>query len=59
MAMNAAAKASMKYDKLNTKSVTLRLNKKTDKDILEKLDTVDSKMGYIKELIRKDMANNK
>ena len=33
----------------------MKLNKKTDADILEKLESVDSKQGYIKELIRADL----
>lgn len=45
--------------KANTKIVSLRLNYNTDKDIIQKLDEVNSKMGYIKELIRKDLQTNK
>lgn len=45
-----------KYDKANTKGVYLKLNKKTDKDILEHLQKQESKQGYIKDLIRKDMG---
>ena len=49
-------KASMKYNKLHTKQVKLTLNTKTDADIIRHLDNVKhSKMGYIKNLIRKDM----
>ncbi len=33
--------------------------KKTDADILEKLDHVESKMGYIKKLIRDDIEKAK
>lgn len=47
-------KAQEKYDKANTVQVRLKLNKKTDADIIEKLDSVDNKQGYIKTLIRKD-----
>lgn len=50
----AQLKAKEKYNKANTITLCLRLNKKTDKDIIELLDTVDSKSGYIKELIRLD-----
>lgn len=46
---------SMKYDKENTKRVFIKLNKNTDKDILDHLDSIQNKQGYIKELIRKDM----
>jgi len=55
MISKAQLKAQEKYRKNNTRNVTLQLNKNTDKDILKKLDEVPSKMGYIKELIRKDL----
>lgn len=58
MATKAQIKATAKYDKLNTKQVILKLNKTTDKDIIERLESVDSKMGYIKALIRQDINNN-
>lgn len=48
-----------KFNKKNTKTVCLRLNFNTDADIIRKLDEVDSKMGYIKELIRKDIQVKK
>ena len=60
MVSKAQVKASNKYDKENTKNINLRLNKKTDKDILDFLETVEpSKMGYIKNLIRKDIKSKK
>ena len=46
---------SIKYDKVNTKRVYIKLNKNTDSDILSYLDSKKNKQGYIKELIRKDM----
>ena len=52
-------KASHKYDKENTKQIALRLNKKTDADVLEMLEHVPSKQGYIKELIRRDIEERK
>ena len=48
-------KAQMKYDAKATKQIKLKLNLTSDKDILDKLDHVDNKQGYIKELIRKDI----
>lgn len=59
MASEAKLKANEKYLKANTKIVSLRLNYNTDADIIQKLDEVDSKMGYIKELIRKDLQTKK
>ena len=59
MTSEAKLKANEKYLKANTKIVSLRLNYNTDKDIIKKLDEVHSKMGYIKELIRKDLQTKK
>ncbi len=47
------------YDKLHTTRYQLKLNNETDKDIIEKLNTVKSKQGYIKELIRRDLSSGK
>lgn len=59
MSTEAQKKASANYAKKMTKCVNIALNKKTDADIIEKLDSVDSKMGYIKKLIREDIENAK
>lgn len=55
MATEAQIKAQAKYDAENTRQVHLKLNLGTDGDVLEKLDSVPSKQGYIKRLIRADM----
>ena len=55
--MNKQSIASMKYDKINTRKIFLKFNLKTDADILEKLDSVENKQGYIKELIRQDLRS--
>lgn len=59
MATKSEIKAATKYNAENTKLLQIRLNFKTDADILEHLETVSSKMGYVKELIRADMKKNK
>lgn len=56
MATEAQIKAQAKYDAENTRQVHLKLNRNTDKDVLDKLDEVPSKQGYIKELIRRDLG---
>ncbi|WP_298625738.1 hypothetical protein [uncultured Senegalimassilia sp.] len=56
MATEAQIKAQARYDAENTRQVHLKLNRNTDKDVLDKLDEVPSKQGYIKELIRADLA---
>ena len=57
MAKNSAAriKSNAKYDAANTVQVHLKLNKKTDKDVIDKLDTVPSKQTYLKNLVREDL----
>lgn len=53
------SKAKTAWVKSNTVPLHIRFNKHTDADIIEKLDSVDSKQGYIKELIRKDLQPRK
>lgn len=48
-----------RYDRENIVRLSMKLNKKTDADILERLGNVPSKQGYIKSLIRKDIAKDK
>ena len=59
MTTQAQREASKRYDEKNTTSIHLKLNLKTDADILERLDQVSDipggKQGYIKALIREDM----
>ena len=52
---DAQIRASQKYNSKATKTILLRLNLERDKDIIDHLDKQKSMMGYIKELIRKDM----
>jgi polyphosphate kinase len=54
-ASKAQLKAQAKYDKANTIQITLKLNKKTDKDIIDWLYDEANKQGYIKSLIRADI----
>lgn len=55
MQTEAMKKAKAKYDKANTKQIMLKLNLKSDKDILNQLQRIENKQGYIKDLIRKDL----
>lgn len=45
-------KAQEKYDKANTIQLHLKLNKKTDADIIEVLKKESNKQGLIKDLLR-------
>lgn len=44
-----------RYHKAHTVSVNIRLMKNTEQDIIQKLDSVPNKAGYIKQLIRNDI----
>lgn len=45
-----------RYDSTHTKRFYLKLNLKTDADVITQLDSQESAQGYIKTLIRKDIA---
>lgn len=46
------------YDKQNTKQVKFKFNLRTDADILEHLYAQPNMQGYIKRIIREDIARN-
>lgn len=51
-----ASIAKMKYDKTHVKQYPLRMNLVYDADVIEKLSSVPNVQGYIKQLIREDIA---
>lgn len=51
----AQVRAVNKYNKENTRTFCIRLNKNTDSEILAYLDQIENKTGYIKRLISEDM----
>ena len=62
MISEAQKRATAKYDAAHTRQIKLKLNLDTDKDVLNKLDSVTveqgGKQGYIKSLIRRDIGND-
>lgn len=50
--------ASKKYQSEKTTTVNVRIFRSTESDILSKLESVPNKSGYIKSLIRSDIARN-
>ncbi len=56
MVTDAKKRANAKYDAWHTQQVKLKLNTKTDADILNRLKQVETVQGYIKRLIREDIA---
>lgn len=55
----ADSQAKRDWMKANTTVITMKLNHRTDADIIEHLTNVDNKNGYIKQLIREDIAKNR
>lgn len=53
--MNKTSEAQARYDAKNTRQIKMKLNLKTDADILAWLDQQESKQGAIKQAIRKMM----
>lgn len=51
-----ADKAHQKWVSEHTTRIVMNLNHNTDAEILAKLASVPSKQGYIKQLIRADIA---
>lgn len=49
--------AKKEWMKKHTTIISLKLNHNTDADILAQLKKVESKQGYIKRLIRADLAS--
>ena len=57
MVSEAKRKANAKSDKKNSKVITIKFSKNKDKEILDYLDNLDNKAGYIKELIEDDLKS--
>lgn len=55
--MAYSQKAVDKWRKNNTKQYAFAVMVKTEADIIEKLESVPNKAGYIKSLIRADLNN--
>ena len=56
---DAKRRAIQKYDSVHTKQYHLKLNTGTDAEIIEHLSKLTNVQGYIKELIKKDIKENK
>ena len=55
---NAQSKAATAYNQRSTVGYTLRLNIKTDADILAALETVDNVNAFLKTIIREKIAES-
>lgn len=59
MLTDAKRRANAKSEKKNVVRIVMKLSKGTDADIIEKLQSLDNRQGYLKELIRKDLKAGK
>lgn len=50
-----ASEAVYKYNKANTVNIPFRLNIKTDADVIARLNEMESKRGYLIDLVREDI----
>ena len=55
---NSRSKASSKYNREKTISFTIRLNKKTDADIITALESVTNRNALIKKLLRQEISKS-
>ena len=55
MTSEAKKAAKARYDAKTAKFVSLKLNRNTDKDIIDLLEKQENIQGYLKRLIREDM----
>ena len=58
MATKSQVNASNKYNKANTTAFTFRFNNEYDSDIINHLQGLDNKNGYIKEVIRENIKKD-
>jgi len=56
--LRGSSLAATKFNASHTTTCNIRLNYKTDQDIIQKLNEQPSKMGYVKGLIRSDIVAN-
>ena len=47
-----------RYDRENCKRICLKLNKKYDAEVIQQLERMKNKQGYIKELILADIERS-
>ena len=54
-----SSKAAYEWDKKNTTMIAMKLQNRTDKDILDLFGSLSNRQGYIKRLIRDDLDGEK
>ena len=59
MVAESQKRSAKKYQKKNTKLISVRVNKKLEPELLEWLESKPSMGGYMLELVRADIERNK
>ncbi len=54
-----SSKAAYEWDRKNTTMIAMKLQNRTDKDILDLFGSLSNRQGYIKRLIRDDLDGEK
>ena len=57
--MNKESERTKRYQDKAIRRFSVKVNRYTEEDILEKLEEQESIQGYVKRLIREDIARNK
>lgn len=55
----AQMRANNKYEKAHIRQILLKFHKTYDAEIIEKLDSLDSKNNYVRQLILQDLEREK
>ena len=58
-ASEAHLRATKKYEKANIRQFLLKFHKTHEAEIIEKLDSLDSKNNYVRQLILQDLEREK
>ena len=59
MSTEAEKRATRNYERGMVKQYNLRLNRRTDADVIARLEAQASKMGYLKRLVREDIERER
>ena len=59
MVSESQKRSAKKYQKNNTKLISVRVNKKLEPELLKWLESKPSMGGYMLDLVRADMKRNK
>lgn len=59
MGKDAVNRAVKKYQKKNTKAFSVRFNKNTEPEIVDKLESQENVTNYVRNLIREDLKKDK